>query len=148
MSTFDFGDLPGVFATDGGDSGNPALPIARDGGVSFVDGIGTPIGWTAGTLSEAAVFPLNPRELEALPEGIRERGAVRVFTPTPLYGVRWGSDDDDGRRGDVIEWRGALWQVTELDDYQVAAGFSSAVAVRMDRPEATVAAFVAAEAAG
>lgn len=147
MSTFDFSELVDSFATHGGDSGNAALPIARDVGSTLVDGIATSAGWTAGTVDPAAVFPLNSRQLEALPEGIRERGAVRVCVREALFGVRWGASSSDGRRGDVIEWQGACWQITEVDDYLPSGGFGYHVAVRMDRPASSVAAFIAEEAA-
>lgn len=147
MATFDFSDLVDSFATEGGDSGNAVLPIARDGGATFAQGIGENVGWTAGTIDVAAVFPLNPRELEALPEGVRERGAIKVYTREPLYGVRWGADAADGRRGDVVEWRGAIWQCTEINDYGSGGAFWESVAVRMDRPAGTVADFVLEEAA-
>lgn len=146
MSTFDFEDLVDEFANCGGDSGNPPLPIARDGGTTFVDGEGTPVGWTAGTVDPAFVVPFKARELEALPEGIRERGAIKVFTRERLFGVRWGSEPTS-RRGDVVEWEGACWQITEVSDWYAAAGLQEHCAVRMDRPASSVAAFILEEAA-
>lgn len=142
MSEFDFADLVDSFANEGGDSSWAELPIARDQGSDYVDGIATSAGWLEGTLELAFVTPVSPRELEALPEGIRERGAVKVFTREAVFGVRWGASSTDGRRGDVIAWQGACWQFTEVNDYSRAGGFWESTAVRMDRPAATVAAFV------
>lgn len=146
MAVFDFSGLVDSFATMGGDSGNAALAVARDLGMTFVDGIGASSGWTSGTIDVAAVFPLDARELEAMPEGVRERGAIRLFAREALYGVLWGTVAE-GRRGDVVEWQGATWQVAEVMDWSRSGGFWEAVAVRTSMQAATIAEFVLEDAA-
>lgn len=140
MSTFDFSGLVEAFATNGGDSGASSLRVARHAGMVFVDGIGESLGWTLGTVDIAAVFPLNPRELEALPEGEGEAGAIKLFvrSPEPLFGVRWGQTTGDGRRGDVVEWEGTCWQVVEVKPWAAAGRFYECVAVRIDKPVSTL----------
>lgn len=140
MSTFDFSGLVEAFATNGGDSGNAVLRVARHAGMEFVDGIGQSLGWTLGTVDIAAVFPLTPRELEALPEGEGEAGAIKLFvrSPEPLFGVRWGRTDEDGRRGDVVEWESACWQIVEVKPWAAAGRFYECVAVRVDKAVATL----------
>lgn len=132
MSAFDFSSLPASFGN------TTELPIARDGGRPVVKGIVQGPGWTTGTIAVAAVFPLSPRELDALPEGQRERGAIQIFTAAsePIRVVGFGETDEDGYRGDVVAWQGALWQAVQLDDYGPAGGFRRVVCVRMDRPAA------------
>lgn len=148
MSTFDFSGLVEAFATDGGDSGNAALRVARHQGQDFVDGIGESRGWTLGTVDIAAVFPLTPRELDALPEGEGEAGAVKAFVRSsePLFGVRWGRTSDDGRRGDVIEWDGSCWQVVEVKGWAISGALYECVAVRVDKPVATLEDYIVGEA--
>lgn len=140
MSTFDFSGLVETFATNGGDSGASSLRVARHQGATFVDGIGESAGWVLGTVDIAAVFPLTPRELEALPEGEGEAGAIKLFVrgAEPLYGVRWGQTDADGRRGDVVEWESACWACVEIKGWAASGGFWEVVAVRVDKPVASL----------
>jgi hypothetical protein len=142
MSTFDFSGL-----VDLESFGNFAeLPLARHTTApTWTRGTAGPTGWTATTI-ECAAWPLDPTSKEVLPEGARERGAIVLYTRVVIYGERMGSRTT-GRRGDVVQWQGRIWQVAEVQDYSQSGGFWEAIAVRMDRAEATVADFVTAEAA-
>ena len=118
------------------------VPWARHQGQSESAGRLTSLGWQTGTLDEAAIFPMSPRELLTLPEGVREGGAVQVFVSPGLLGgvvVTVGSE----RQADVIEHDGAVWQVHRVNAWNPEAGFADLVCTKVNPPVATVAEFVA-----
>lgn len=140
MTAFDFSDLPEQFGN------TTELPVARHTGVTFDDGVPTDAGWTKTSIPTTAVFPLSPRELEALEIGGKERGVISIYSAQALRGLA-GPGTSSELRADVVEWQGALWQVARVGDWQPSGQFYEIAAVRMDRPETTVDAFIATEAA-
>lgn len=141
MSGFDFSDLPSSF-------GNQRdLPMARHLGATFTNGIGVDKGWERRRITTAAVFPLSPKELEGFEEGQRVSAGVRIYVTSELELAR-GDGTSAPKKGDVIEWSGAVWQVAAVSDWSEAGGFWEVAALKMDRPETTIAAFIAGEVGG
>lgn len=138
MIQFDFSDLPLAFAN------HSRLRVARHQGVTFDDGIGSDIGWSIVELQDVAVFPMSPRELEALEEGGKERGGISIYSKAPLRGVQ---PHTSGTRADVVEWDGTLWQVTQVHNWGPSGKLYNTKAIRMDRSETTIVAYIASEVA-
>lgn len=69
------------------------------------------------------VQPATPRELERLPEADRVKSTIVVFTDCPLL----VGDDTSDRVADGIRWRGELYTVTAVENWQ-DYGFFKALA--------------------
>lgn len=59
----------------------------------------------------AGVQPMNARERLLLPEGIRSRAAVKVYSDDELI----AADEATGRRGDRFTWEGKTWEVFAVE---------------------------------
>lgn len=77
----------------------------------------------------ASVQPMPTRELMILPEGMRNQGAVKVFTKEPLFTV----DLSDARIPDRFDYRGATYEVSQADDWTDVAGYYRVIAIRVSR---------------
>jgi hypothetical protein len=75
----------------------------------------------------ASIQPLTSRELEYLPEGLRNKGAVRVFSDMLLLTI----DSSEHRLADRFYDNGALWEVYKADDWGSVAGYYASTAVRV-----------------
>lgn len=132
MIVDDYSDLVGEYGT------RTAVPMARHSGDTIVRGLRQPGGWTATTVTIAAIFPATREQQEAVPAGLRQGGMIVIYTVDELRTVQ-----DAGSRGDVIEYNGGLWQVVARNDWRMGR-FVESFATNMNRNETTVAAFVAA----
>ncbi len=103
------------------------LTVTRKGAGSYTSGV-----WVAGAESEmvilASVQPMRPDEMESLPEGRRDKQAVKIYTSTELFTVR-----GDNTSPDQMAYRGDTFEVVSVAPYQsgVISHFK-AVAVKLD----------------
>lgn len=67
----------------------------------------------------------NADELEQIPEGDRQKGAISVCSSSPLQ-VTTGSGTSD-----EIEWRGNRWRAMQMSPY-ADYGYYKVIAVKMD----------------
>lgn len=70
---------------------------------------------------QAVVAPLDGRELQRLPEGLRTRELRQVFTVAALRVAA------PGQRPDVISIEGSTWQVEKLEDWVANGNFYRAI---------------------
>lgn len=78
-----------------------------------------------------AVQPARPTEVANLPEGIRTKGAITLYSETPMQ----AADEHARCSGDVVTYDGRDWQVHSTAKYE---GFGllayKAIAVAVDLP--------------
>lgn len=61
---------------------------------------------------QASVQPVTGRELEVLPEGLRSKAVVKIYSNVELVPLR------DGQKSDILEWRGQSYEISMKADYQ------------------------------
>lgn len=92
--------IPSRFAT--------TLSVSRYPAGAYVDGQ-----WTAGTPTTltviAVVQPMTARERLLLPESVRSRAAVKLYTDAAMT----PADETTQRTGDRFSWDGRTWEVFE-----------------------------------
>lgn len=139
MSADDFSDLIDEF-------GNAVdQPWARHNGQTFDGGLPIDGGWTTGTIPVAAIFPLQPNELDQRPEGGRKRGSLVAYVRVDvLEGVI--TAEGSQRRGDITEYQGGVWQVVDVNDWGPSGNFLEVRFDRIDTTLGSLAAYIAAEA--
>lgn len=114
-------NCPGVFAT---------VTVTRSGAGSYINGR-----WAAGVASQfsisASIQPakMKHEELLHLPEGDRNRSALRVYTPTELR----SANEADGTPADFIAWDGEQWEVVKVDVWTLGIAHCKALALRVRR---------------
>jgi galactose-6-phosphate isomerase len=75
-----------------------------------------------------SVQPASQRDIERLPEALRNHEAIRIYTREVL------SADEQGRYADVVVWRGSRWQVKAVDDWSnYGDGYVKAICL-MEQP--------------
>lgn len=79
--------------------------------------------------TRASVQPASPKDLQLLPEGMRNMATMVVYTTCELYTVR----TSDSKIPDRFEYRGVSYQVHSVDDWYDLGGYYRCIAVRMDR---------------
>lgn len=91
-----------------------ALPITRRryAAGAHSGGTYTPGASTDSTI-QASVQPARYGSLLRLPEGMRTRGAVDIWSESELR----AGDETDGTLPDEITWQGKQWQVEMVDPY-------------------------------
>ncbi|GLG01829.1 hypothetical protein Alches_18700 [Alicyclobacillus hesperidum subsp. aegles] len=67
----------------------------------------------------------DPTELEQVPEGDRQKGAIRLYTATPVMLTNTSGTSDE------ILWRGNRYRVMQVIPY-ADYGYYKAIAVKMD----------------
>lgn len=78
-----------------------------------VRGVWTP-GPTTSDTFVGSVQPVKGKDLELLPIGRRDTGAVKVYSNTPLaVSVEGGTTP-----GDVVVWQGRAWEIIAALPYQ------------------------------
>ncbi len=111
------------------------LTRKRKGGGDFVNGRwvnGTP---EADVVVTASLQPANHTELLRLPEGLRTRGAIVIFTDGDLR----TANESLNQEADRVVHQGEEWEIVKLDDYtmpQLTHG--EFMAVRADRAGAAI----------
>ena len=85
--------------------------IARTGPGAYVRGVWTQ-GAPAAVTIQASVQPVTGRELEALPEGLRTKGVVKVYSDDELVPL------GPNQKPDVLMWRGHAYEISMKADYQ------------------------------
>ncbi len=76
-------------------------------------------------LDPVAVHPLSGRDLEQLPEQVRHKGTIQLYT---LARLRIG----DGQVADAVEYRSRRYNITHADDYEQQGGVFTYYAALVD----------------
>lgn len=74
----------------------------------------------------AVITPATGDDLQLLPEGERVSSAITVLTPEALE-----QPDAANGSGDQVQHGGDWYAIRHLEDWQGAAGYSKAIAVRV-----------------
>lgn len=109
-------------------SGGTTLTVTRRAAPT-TDGRGRVVAGAASTFAIAAsVQPVSGRDLLRLPEGLRTRELVAVFTSGALR------TNDDATRAppDTFAWQGATYQVEKLEDWGPVGGYVKAIAAKVE----------------
>lgn len=120
MSLFDMSGTVLAFATG-------TYDITRaDPGTYDVDGLVVDDPTTETVPVPAMIVPLvNAKQLQRLPEGLRSRDAIEVYTAVALQ------VSAPEQRPDVITYNGRQYQVDVVDDWLAAGNFYHALATRV-----------------
>ncbi|WP_206923024.1 hypothetical protein [Alicyclobacillus suci] len=89
--------------------------------------------WNAGRYSESetalsmigVITVADPNDLEQIPEGDRQKGAISIHTSQPLQVTTQSGTSDE------IEWRGNRYRAAQLFPY-ADYGYYKVIAVKMD----------------
>lgn len=79
----------------------------------------------------ASLQPMTGRELDRLPEGLRNKGASACYSNTPLLSAIPSQNTVPDRIEDPVS--GEIWQVEKVDDWFATAGYCLATVTRMTR---------------
>lgn len=103
----------------------------------YIDGIWTP-GTTAEREIDGSVQPLSARERMMLPEGIRTKASVKIYTEEPLFTAEPGGM----KQSDRLRIDGVIWEVVSGQDYSpliqtpmMGLKHFKSVAQKLDEPE-------------
>jgi hypothetical protein len=77
----------------------------------------------------ACIQPMTEKELQILPEGLRNQDAVKIYTTTKLRVV----DQAQSLIPDRFDYEGATYQVALVDSWHDLGNFYRAVATRVTR---------------
>ncbi len=92
--------------------GSARYTLHRTAPGQFVDGV-----WETGAAStltvQGSLQPLRPREVQALPEGLRQRARWRFYSKTRLKVL----DEETGQAPDEIEVDGERLLVAGVEDF-------------------------------
>lgn len=116
----DLSGLLGIFGTG-------ALTVTRRGAATLSAGFWTPGTTSTITLTDAVVHPLTGRQLEALPEGLRTREPLAVFSATALRTAA----EPAGVGADTFTWGGVTYEVQTVENWAANGNFYRHVAVKV-----------------
>lgn len=123
------------------------VPVARENAASFDGGVQTVSTWSQLTIERCVIVPNEGSGISYMlgPEGYRLDGDYLLFARSRYApgGLLYEERDPD-RRPDIIEWQGSLWRPSKVADWRPSADVIQVGLLRLDRPETTVAAYVAA----
>lgn len=102
--------------------------VTRQTGGSYVNGIWTPGGSSTFSIV-ASIQPTSGEDLVRLPEGVRTRELVTVFTPTELQ----VKNAPAGTEADRIAYKGASYEVQTVEKWDEQGGFYRAVAAKIEQ---------------
>lgn len=105
-----------------------AYQVKRKGTGDYFDGRYSPGDETTLTVT-AVVHPVSGRERVVLPEGIRNRETVAVYTTEALR----TDDAPDGAGADILVYGGREFTVVTVEDWSALGGFWKALAVKRDQ---------------
>lgn len=74
----------------------------------------------------ASIQPADGKALQRLPDGLRTREVVTVWTSTPLL------TETDTYAPDQVEYKGAWYQIEHVRDFSDSGNFFEATAVKVD----------------
>ena len=77
----------------------------------------------------ASVQPLKSKDLQLLPEGMRNAGAVKIFSHMELF----SGNHAEGRLPDRLHYRGIVYQVQIVDDWHDLGDYYRVIATRVTR---------------
>jgi hypothetical protein len=104
------------------------LTMTRVAAGGYVSGSGGDGPSSPVVFDPSVVLPLRGRELEVLPEGLRTRMAVQVFTVDPPQ----VTSETAGTKGDRFTWGGNTFEVQLLDPWGPMANYHRSVATKVD----------------
>lgn len=77
----------------------------------------------------ASVQPMAAKEIQFLPEGMRNQGTVAVYTKAELFTLKTSECD----LPDQFDYRGVRYEVYSVEDWLDLGGYYKVIAVRRDR---------------
>lgn len=93
---------------------------------TFTDGLASVADVDTFTLDGVAVQPLTGSERQSLPELIRDRALIKLYTRCPLLGV-----DVEGKvRADRLDYRGQEYVVQTVQDWGPHGGYYKVIAIK------------------
>ena len=104
--------------------------VTRAAAGSYVDGR-----WVAGSNSQFSITgsiqpaKMKHEELLHLPEGDRNRSAIRVYTATELR----AANETNQTLADFVTWDGEQWEVVKVDVWTLGICHYKAMALRVRR---------------
>lgn len=119
--------LARLSSTIGRLSGGQALTVSRRGAGTLDHGRFTPATPTTFDIA-ASVQPVSGRDLLRLPEGLRTRELVAVFTGGDLR----TADEAAGLAADRFVYGGRTYEVQTLEDWTQLGGYRKAIAAKVD----------------
>lgn len=58
---------------------------------------------------QGSIQPISAKDLELVPQGLEDRGMIKIYTNTELTISREGTNSS----GDMINWQGSEWEVIQ-----------------------------------
>jgi len=93
---------------------------------SFVNGIATVADVETFQLTHVNVQPLTGRERQLMPELIRDRALIKLYTRCPLLSI-----DIEGKvRADRIDYRGQEYVVQTVEDWDPNGAYYKVIAIK------------------
>ena len=77
----------------------------------------------------ASIQPVQAKELQLLPEGMRNAGAMAVYATCELLTVQTSACQTPDR----LKYKGVEYQVHSVEDWYDLGGYYRCIAARMDR---------------
>ncbi len=84
-------------------------------------------GGTSTLAMVASVQPVTGRDLQRMPEGLRTRELVKLYTTTQLR----TADEGAGTVADRFAYRGATWEVQTVEDWADAGNYFKCIAAKV-----------------
>lgn len=108
-------------------SGGTTLTVTRGASGTYTAGRLTPGETTTLTIA-ANVQPASGRDLLRLPEGLRTRETIAIWTAAELR----TADEDAGTPADRVAYGGATYQVENVEGWGVLGGYRKAIAAKVE----------------
>jgi len=109
-------------------SGSPVATVTRGAAGTYTAGRLTPGALTTTTLAVVNIQPASGRDLLRLPEGVRTRETVAIWTSDELR----TANEATGAPADVVNYGGASYQVELVEDWVGLGGFRKAIAAKVE----------------
>ena len=94
----------------------------------FTNGLADVVEVDTFSLSGINVQPLTGRERELLPEGIRDKGLIKLYTQCPLLSV-----DVEGKvKADRLDYRDQEYVVQTVEDWCPNGGYYKVLAIKVN----------------
>lgn len=109
-------------------SGAPTATVTRGAAGTYTAGRLTPGATSTTPLAVVAVQPASGRDLLRLPEGLRTRETIAIWTSDELR----TANETTGTPADVVGYGGASYQVELVEDWAGLGGFRKAIAAKVE----------------